>query len=225
AALRENRARTHRPTAPRGSEAARPKTNLLKSSRIVGQAAIRCSLCPACAPRPALGAALLGTARQWRGIVAFTHLAPEGRMTRPRSVIESWRRHYNAIRPPASIGYKPPAPEVFVSGIVSPRDARHPRDQPPQYVAPALRSARWFGWLEPGMTVSLTVRCYAWIHQLLQPSRHWREAPQAGSHLSWHCRLPKERRPGRRGSGHYQSTRQNSNKEIFRQTSKFDYIV
>jgi hypothetical protein len=29
-------------------------------------------------------------------------------------VIESWRRHYNTIRPHASIGYKLPAPEVFV---------------------------------------------------------------------------------------------------------------
>jgi len=28
-----------------------------------------------------LGAALLGTARSWRGIVSFTHLAREGRMT------------------------------------------------------------------------------------------------------------------------------------------------
>ena len=26
-------------------------------------------------------------------------------------VIESWRRHYNTIRPHASLGYKPPAPE------------------------------------------------------------------------------------------------------------------
>jgi putative transposase len=25
-------------------------------------------------------------------------------------VIESWRRHYNAVRPHASLGYKPPAP-------------------------------------------------------------------------------------------------------------------
>ena len=30
-------------------------------------------------------------------------------------VIESWRRHYDTIRPHASIGYKPPAPVVFVS--------------------------------------------------------------------------------------------------------------
>ena len=27
-------------------------------------------------------------------------------------IIESWRRHYNAIRPHASLGYRPPAPEV-----------------------------------------------------------------------------------------------------------------
>jgi putative transposase len=29
-------------------------------------------------------------------------------------VIESWRRHYNTVRPHASLGYKSPAPEVFV---------------------------------------------------------------------------------------------------------------
>jgi transposase InsO family protein len=29
-------------------------------------------------------------------------------------VIESWRRHYNTLRPHGSLGYKPPAPEVFV---------------------------------------------------------------------------------------------------------------
>ena len=29
-------------------------------------------------------------------------------------IIESWRRHYNAIRPHASLGYRPPAPEVVV---------------------------------------------------------------------------------------------------------------
>src|SRR5215510_9710111 len=30
-------------------------------------------------------------------------------------VVESWRRHYSSIRPHASLGYKPPAPEVFVT--------------------------------------------------------------------------------------------------------------
>jgi len=34
-------------------------------------------------------------------------------------VIESWRRHYNAVRPHASLGYKPPAPEVFVPTLAA----------------------------------------------------------------------------------------------------------
>ena len=29
-------------------------------------------------------------------------------------IIESWRRHYNTVRPHGSIGYRPPAPEVFM---------------------------------------------------------------------------------------------------------------
>lgn len=34
-------------------------------------------------------------------------------------VIESWRRHYNAVRPHHSLGYKPPAPEVFIPGLAA----------------------------------------------------------------------------------------------------------
>jgi putative transposase len=34
-------------------------------------------------------------------------------------VIESWRRHYNAVRPHASLNYKPPAPEVFVPAFAA----------------------------------------------------------------------------------------------------------
>jgi transposase InsO family protein len=34
-------------------------------------------------------------------------------------IIESWRRHYNAVRPHASLGYKPPAPEVFVPAFTA----------------------------------------------------------------------------------------------------------
>jgi putative transposase len=34
-------------------------------------------------------------------------------------IIESWRRHYNAIRPHASLGYRAPAPEVFVPGLAA----------------------------------------------------------------------------------------------------------
>jgi putative transposase len=36
-----------------------------------------------------------------------------------RIVIESWRRHYNTLRPQASLGYKPPAPEVFVPALAA----------------------------------------------------------------------------------------------------------
>ena len=36
-----------------------------------------------------------------------------------RIVIESWRRHGNAVRPHASLGYRPPAPEVFVPRLAS----------------------------------------------------------------------------------------------------------
>src|SRR5262249_17232241 len=32
-------------------------------------------------------------------------------------VIESWRRHYNSIRPHASLGYMPPASAVFPTGL------------------------------------------------------------------------------------------------------------
>jgi transposase InsO family protein len=46
-------------------------------------------------------------------------------------VIESWRRHYNTIRPHASLGYKPPAPEVFV-----PAFAAWPA--PPPQLAPTI---------------------------------------------------------------------------------------
>ena len=31
-------------------------------------------------------------------------------------MIEQWRRHYNEVRPHSSLGYRPPAPQVIVSG-------------------------------------------------------------------------------------------------------------
>ncbi len=40
--------------------------------------------------------------------------------------IESWRRHYNAVRPHASLGYKPPAPEVFVPTMAAWPSTRSP---------------------------------------------------------------------------------------------------
>jgi putative transposase len=45
-------------------------------------------------------------------------------------VIESWRRHYNAVRPHASLGYRAPAPEVFV-----PAFAARPRPASPAVAA------------------------------------------------------------------------------------------
>ena len=45
-------------------------------------------------------------------------------------VIESWRRHYNAVRPHASLGYKPPAPEAFVPALAA-WPAAQPRPAPP----------------------------------------------------------------------------------------------
>ena len=34
-----------------------------------------------------------------------------------RVLIEQWRMHYNRVRPHSSLGYRPPAPEVIVSGF------------------------------------------------------------------------------------------------------------
>ena len=34
-------------------------------------------------------------------------------------IIESWRRHYNKVRPHGSLGYRPPAPEVFVPAFAA----------------------------------------------------------------------------------------------------------
>jgi transposase InsO family protein len=34
-------------------------------------------------------------------------------------IIESWRRHYNGVRPHTSLGYRSPAPEVYVPGCTA----------------------------------------------------------------------------------------------------------
>ncbi len=46
-------------------------------------------------------------------------------------VIESWRRHYNAVRPHGSLGYKPPAPEVFVPALTARAASQSPPTTPP----------------------------------------------------------------------------------------------
>ena len=52
-----------------------------------------------------------------------------------RIVIERWRRHYNTVRPHGSLGYKPPAPEVFIPAMEA-RAAPQPHPAAP----PALAS-------------------------------------------------------------------------------------
>jgi putative transposase len=54
-----------------------------------------------------------------------------------RIVIESWRRHYNTERPHGSLGYKPPAPEVFIPALAA-RAASQPRPAPPPALAESL---------------------------------------------------------------------------------------
>ena len=50
-------------------------------------------------------------------------------------VVESWRRHFNTVRPRGSLGYKPPAPEVFVPAMTARATA-----QPEPTTPPALAS-------------------------------------------------------------------------------------
>ena len=50
-------------------------------------------------------------------------------------IIESWRRHYNTVRPHGSLGYKPPAPEVFVPAMAA-RAAAQPNPASPPALAP-----------------------------------------------------------------------------------------
>ena len=53
-------------------------------------------------------------------------------------IIESWRRHYNTVRPHGSIGYRPPAPEVFVPAFAA-WPAAQPRPAPPAMLTLAPR--------------------------------------------------------------------------------------
>jgi putative transposase len=52
-------------------------------------------------------------------------------------VIESWRRHYNTVRPHASLGFRPPAPEVILPAFAAwPAMLRRPDPPTTQTVAP-----------------------------------------------------------------------------------------
>ncbi len=53
-------------------------------------------------------------------------------------IIESWRRHYNTVRPHGSLDYKPPAPEVFVPAFAA-WPAAQSRPAPPATLTMAPR--------------------------------------------------------------------------------------
>ena len=55
-------------------------------------------------------------------------------------LIESWRRHYKRVRPHASLGYRPPAPEVFVPAFAA-WPAVPPQSAPPPLLSLAPRPA------------------------------------------------------------------------------------
>ena len=57
-----------------------------------------------------------------------------GRLREAQIVIESWRRHFNTVRPHESLGYKPPAPEAFVPALAAWPAALH-RPAPPATLA------------------------------------------------------------------------------------------
>jgi len=48
-----------------------------------------------------------------------------------RVIIEAWRRHFTAVRPHASLGYRAPAPEVFVPTLAGAWPAPRAPSAPP----------------------------------------------------------------------------------------------
>ena len=48
-------------------------------------------------------------------------------------LIESWRRHYNTVRPHGALGYRPPAPEVFLPAFAAWPAAHPDRLRRPSY--------------------------------------------------------------------------------------------
>ena len=50
-------------------------------------------------------------------------------------IVESWRRHFNTVRPHGSLGYKPPAPEVFIPAMAA-RATAQPGPATPPALAP-----------------------------------------------------------------------------------------
>ena len=55
-----------------------------------------------------------------------------------RVIIEAWRRHFNTVRPHASLGYRAPAQGVFVPGLTAAWPAPRRASAPPAMLRLAL---------------------------------------------------------------------------------------
>ena len=53
-------------------------------------------------------------------------------------IIESWRRFYNTLRPHGSLGYKPPAPEVFIPATTRAAALSQPASPPALAPKPSM---------------------------------------------------------------------------------------
>ena len=97
---------------------------------------------------------------------------------------QSWRRHYNTERPHGSLGYKPPAPEVFIPAFAA-RAARNPN--------PARASREANHQLTFALDQSLGAdQPHGWLQTRPAPLRRWprrwqREYRLVMSRLDAHC--------------------------------------
>lgn len=92
-------------------------------------------------------------------------------------VIESWRRNYNTARPHGSLGYKPPAPEVFVPTMAARATAKARPATPPSLAAINPPERPYFGALNNSRKRSTTGWGVAWISS----TSFWISTPLTGS--------------------------------------------
>ena len=59
-------------------------------------------------------------------------------IAKARIIIESWRRFYNTLRPHGSLGYKPPAPEVFIPATARAAAPHQPASPPALAPKPSM---------------------------------------------------------------------------------------
>ncbi len=73
---------------------------------------------------PNLGKLSMAALRNVNGLASRRHTENSLQslnLTMPAKVlIERWRQHYNPVRPPSSLGYRPPAPETVLPNVDGP---------------------------------------------------------------------------------------------------------